>query len=109
MEELSKEIKDLTDYICNTSAYKKCISLKKQMDENDDLNKLIKEIKHLQQKYVKNSYDEQIKKELDTKVEILNNIPIYVIYNRSLDEVNSMIDYVKDSLNIYFDNLLNKK
>ena len=51
----------------------------------------------------------KIKKELDECEAKLNEIPIYNIYLEKLNQVNDMIDYVKDSLNNYFDQLLNKK
>jgi len=109
MEELKNELEDLINYIKDTDDYKKCILLKEQMDSNDDIKELIRSIKILQKKYVKSNYDENIKHELDLKNEELNDIPIFVIYNQSLEKVNFMINYVKDSLNDYFDDLLNKK
>ena len=107
MEEVNKEVDNLINYIKNTNDYKMCIELKKKMEENTELTDLINNIKQLQKKYIKSNYDALIKKELDEKNNELFNIPIYVIYNQHLSKVNKMINYVKDSLNDYFYNLLN--
>ena len=107
MEEVNREVDNLINYIKNTDDYKKCIELKKKMEENTELTDLINDIKKLQKKYIKSNYDALIKKELNKKNDKLFNIPIYVIYNQHLSNVNEMIDYVKVSLNDYFYNLLN--
>ena len=109
MEELNKEIDDLVNYIKNTNDYKMCIMLKNQMKDNYELIKLIDEVKLLQKKYIRSNYDNVIKCELDKKNSELFEVPIYVIYNKHLDKVNYMIDYVRESLNEYFYNLLNKR
>ena len=103
---MNKELDELVSYIKNTSSYKKCISIKEKMDKNEEICSLIEEIKSLQKKYVKSNYDDSIKKELDSLESKLNSIPIYVEYNNNLEEVNKMIDLVKDELNNYFSELL---
>ncbi len=109
MEELNNEIDDIVQYIKNSSEYKKCILLKEQMNDNDEIKFIVDEIKSLQKKYIRSNYDDKIKKELDKKNEILSNIPIYNVYNQSLDAVNAMIDYVRNRLNDYFEQLTNSK
>ena len=108
MENVNKEIDDLVDYIKNTDDYKKCIKLKKQMKDNSELMSLISEVKKLQKKSIKSNYDLLIKEELDKKNKELLEIPIYVLYNKHLNNVNYMIDYINNSLNNYFYELLNK-
>ena len=39
--------------------------------------------------------------------EKLYSIPIYFTYKRHLDEVNRMINYIKDEMNDYFYKILN--
>lgn len=102
---MNKELDELISYIKNASSYKNCISIKKKMDNNEEICSLVESIKKLQKKYIK-SNDDDIKKELNTLEEKLNNIPIYVEYNNNLEEVNKMIDLVKDELNDYFTDLL---
>ncbi|MBQ2639822.1 MAG: YlbF family regulator [Bacilli bacterium] len=106
---MNKELDELISYIKNTSSYKNCISIKKKMNSNEEICSLVESIKKLQKKYIKSNYDNNIKKELDILEEKLNNIPIYVEYNNNLEEVNKMIDLVKDELNDYFTNLLTIK
>ena len=108
MVELNNRVDELITYIKDSNEYKKCISLKKQMDENDYIKDLVARIKKLQKEYIKNN-DFKIKEELDKLTTELNEIPVYYVYNQNLEKVNEMILYVKDSLNNYFDELLNKK
>ena len=108
MEDVIKALDEVVTYICNSKEYQNCISLKKQMDENDEVKELVDKIKKYQKKYV-NTYDKTIKLELDNLEKQLNEIPLYTIYLQNLEIVNEKIDYVKDSLNEYFDQLLNKK
>ena len=108
MEKLNKSLDEVVDCIKNSKEYKKCIELKEKMDSNDDINKLVKEIKLKQKKYIRTN-DSNILSELNELEEKLNSIPIYHIYLDNLEEVNKMINYVKDELNDYFQELLNKK
>lgn len=109
MEELNKALDDVIFTIKDSKEYKKCTQLRKQMNDNKEIVRLIDEIKKLQKEYVKSNYDSDIKKKLDYVEEELYRIPIYVIYNQELNKVNEKIDYVRDSLNDYFYNLLNEE
>ena len=103
-----EKLNEIVEYIKNTKEYKTCIDLKIQMDDNEDINSLVKKIKILQKKYIRTN-DKDIKNELDSLEKELNEIPIYHIYMENLEKVNEMINYVKDELNNYFDLLLNEK
>ena len=108
MEEFYKSLEEVVLCIKDSKEYKNCISIKKKMNENDELITLIKEIKSLQKKYIRTpSID--IKKKLESLEKELNEIPIYHIYLDNLQIVNEKIEYVKSSLNEYFDKLLNIK
>ena len=108
MEKLNKSLDEVVLCIKNSKEYKKCIELKEKMKSNDEINSLVKEIKLKQKKYIK-SNDPNILSELNELEEKLNCIPIYHVYNDNLEKVNSYINYVKDELNDYFIELLNKK
>ena len=102
-----EKLDEIVKYITNSYSYKKCIELKKDM--NDDLIKgEVNEIKKLQKLYIREK-DDDIKDILDEKVNKLNSMPIYSEYNYYLEDVNNMINLVKDELNDYFYELLNKK
>ena len=107
-KELKENIEDIVVYITNSDSYIRCIYIKKQMDKNKDLCEKIEKIKKLQKEYIR-SNDNEIKEKLDNLVNEINNIPIYVEYNNSLEEVNKMINLVKDRLNEYFYKRLNEK
>ena len=109
MEKLYKSLNEVIDCIKESPEYKDCIKIKEQMDSNGELVELINKVKELQKKYIRSNYDSNIKKELDKYESKLKEIPIYNIYLTKLEEVNKKIDYVKDSLNDYFDQLLNKE
>lgn len=108
MEKLNKSLDEVVLCIKNSKEYKKCIELKEKMKSNDEINSLVKEIKLKQKKYIRTN-DSNILSELNELEEELNSIPIYHVYNENLEKVNYYINYVKDELNDYFIELLNKK
>lgn len=109
MENVNSALLDIINYIKMSDDYLMCMSIKRQMEDNKELINLINEVKKLQKKYVRSEFDSKIKEELDELEKKLNNIPIYNVYLSHLEKVNEMISYVKDSLNDYFYQLLNKK
>lgn len=108
MEKLNKRIDEVVDCIKESMEYKKCIELKEKMKDNDEINSLVKEIKLKQKKYIRTN-DSNILSELNELEEKLNTLPIYYVYTKNLEKVNEYINYVKDELNDYFKELLNKK
>ncbi len=102
-----KSLDELIDYIKSSEDYKKVITLKKEIDKDTKLKKLISDVKVCQKKYVRSSFDEKIKKELDSKLEKLNTNHLFVTYSYYLDKVNDMIKLVKDELNEYFYQITN--
>lgn len=108
MENLYKELDEVISCIKNSKEYKKCIKLKEEMYKDSNLTKLIDDVKNTQKKYVRSNYDEKVKDTLDKLTDELNNNVLYLMYNDNLNIVNDMINYVKEELNVYFDDLLNK-
>ncbi len=104
---MNEALNEVINTIINSDDYKKCIELKNTMSSNEELVSLIEKIKKLQKKYV-NTNDQEILVELEKLEEELNNIPIYVIYMQYLEKVNEKIEFVKDELNNYFYEVLNK-
>lgn len=104
---LNKELEELVSYIKNSFSYKKCLLIKEKMSTNHEICSLVADVKKLQKEYVRSGYSDAIvKKELDDKEQKLKMIPIYVEYMNCLDEVNQMIDLVRDELNDYFMNVV---
>lgn len=107
MENVNKALDELIASVKESSDYKKCLSIKKRMSENSELMELIANIKVLQKKYIRSNYAKEIKEELDKETNKLEAIPIYLEYEKYLKLVNEKIDYIKDWLNNYFNNILN--
>ncbi len=105
---MNKAVEEIVWTIKESLEYKKCLELKKLMQDNDDIKQLIAKIKLKQKEYVK--YEtEDVKEELDELEKKLEEIPLYYEYNKYLTKVNEMINLVKDELNDYFDKLLNEE
>lgn len=106
-KDTKKSLEQLIEYIKNTEDYKQVLILKNDIDNDKELKKLIEEVRTYQKKYVKSSFNEEIKKELDKKLEELNSNKLFVTYSYHLDKVNDMIKLVKDELNEYFYQITN--
>ena len=107
MENVYNALDEVIQTIQSSSDYQTCISLKEKMKDNEEITSLVTKIKDTQKKYIRSEYDSSFKKELDSLEEQLINIPIYHMYQESLERVNQMITLVKDTLNDYFSQLLN--
>ena len=102
-----KSLEELIDYIKNTEDYKQVLILKEEIEKDEELKKLIDDVKKHQKKYVRSSFDEKVKEELDNKLNLLNNNKLFVTYSYHLNKVNDMIKLVKDELNEYFYEITN--
>lgn len=105
-KKLNKALDELISFVNNSDDYKKCVEIKEKLGKNDEVERLVKEIKKYQKEYVKTN-DKEILRKLDDLTKELEAIPLYNIYNIHLEKVNQMIDIIKDELTKYFDNLLN--
>lgn len=108
MEKYKKALEEVVACITNSKEYQACITLQKQMDENEEITHSIQMIKKLQKQYIR-SNDPSVKEKLDQENQKLLEIPIYAIYLENLEKVNEKISYVKDSINDYFDQLIKQK
>lgn len=106
VKQLDKAVDDVVAVIVNSDDFKRCVELKRQMQDNKELRELVENIKGLQRKYVKTN-DSSILNDLEVLEDKLNSIPIYVIYQQHLERVNGMISLVKDELNDYFYGVVN--
>ena len=104
---VDKALDEVVKCITNSKEYKKCIELKKKMQEDEEIKLLVSEVKKLQKQFIKTN-DLDIKKELDNINNRLDEIPIYVVYKQNLEIVNEKIEFIKDELNDYFYKLFNK-
>lgn len=107
MENVYNALEEVIQCITESSDYQMCLSLKEKMSKNEEITALIEKIKKTQKKYIRSEYDLKVKEELDSYQKELMDIPIYHVYNESLERVNEMIELVKDTLNQYFTSVLN--
>ncbi len=107
-KKLNNAIDELILVIKNNNDYKECLKLKEKLGSNEEINKLITNIKKYQKEYVRTN-DKDILEELNKNINELEEIPLYNIYMKHLEKVNEMIDIVKEELTKYFDNLVNKE
>ena len=100
---------EIINLIENSHNYQKYLELKKEMLGNEQINKLINEIKAIQKELVKKEYNHQDfsyeEKEINKRLDILNNIPLYVEYNKYQSLVNEELILIKDKINNYIDNI----
>ena len=106
-EEILNKVDEIIDYIKTSDLYQKYLVIEKSMTNNEDINKLIKEIKILQKKAVREEQQNNISKvkEIDKiisdKLTKLNNIPLYNEYNIVVDELNDIFLNIKKTIQTY--------
>ena len=61
MEELNNQLDIVVNIIKSSDEYKKCIDLRNKMSSNEEIVKLVEEVKKLQKEYVKSNYDSNVK------------------------------------------------
>lgn len=105
-KEILLKIDEIINYIENGEDYQKYLKLKRIMENSEEINALLDEIRHLQ-KRLANNYSLDTKKELDNKNQILKNIPIYREYLNVLDDINNTFNIIENGLNKYFYDKLN--
>jgi len=93
---INNKIDELFDAINASDEYKAYLEIGKVLEENDEINLLVSEIKDLQKKSVRleeegNLEYKEIDKIIEDKVQTLNNIPIYKEYLRRMNEFNSVV------------------
>lgn len=101
-----KALSNLINHIKEDDDYKNCLRLKKVMNDDKDLTKIINEVKSLQKKYIRSNYDKVIKEKLKEKENLLNSNTTFIEYNYYLDKINSKIDMIKNELNDYFQSVV---
>ena len=106
-DEVLSKVDEIIDYIENSDNYKKYLLIKEKMDNDQEINNLLNEIRHLQ-KVLANKYSKEKELELEEKNKELNSIPLYREYLNILDELNNIFNIIENGLNNYFYNKLNK-
>ena len=82
-DEILKKVDEIIDYIENSDNYKKYLIIKEKMNNDQEINDLINEVKHLQ-KRLANHYNKQLEIELEEKKRILERILIQIVKKKRL-------------------------
>jgi len=103
---IQNKIDELFATIKNSKEYQAYQNIGEVLQNNDEVNNLVNEIKQLQQQSVKLEEENDLKyKEIDKvieeKVSILNSIPVYQEYLRRMDEFNEIITSSKTNIEKY--------
>lgn len=102
--DILSKVDEIISLIENSDIYKKYLQLQQEMKKNKKLMQLINEIKVLEKDYTHKMIG---KKELDEKIEELNNYPLYREYKNTLDELNNTYNIIENKINKYFFDKLN--
>lgn len=106
-KKVNNALEDVISSITNSKEFLECVRLKDKMKNSEEICLLVDKIKKLQKKYTR-TQDIKVKEDLDILEERLNNIPLYDSYKKNLDKVNRKIEFIKDELNNYFNNIVNQ-
>ncbi len=105
---MNKEIENKIDEIINeiesSDLYKKYLLLKDNINSNKELMELINKVKVMQKDIV---HKKKKKEDLDKLMDELNNNPLYREYNNCIYEINNTYGIIENSLNNYFDKIIN--
>lgn len=103
---IQNKIDELFCTIKNSKEYKAYQEIGELLNDNEEVNTLVNEIKKLQQESVRleeenNPRYKEIDKVIEEKVNVLNSIPVYQEYLRRMDEFNDVIASSKDNIEKY--------
>lgn len=111
MNEIYNELDELIELIKNTDVYQEYLSILNQMGKSEDINRLVKEIKELQQQAVRKEYKERkpvdnLNKIIEDKINELNNIPLYHEYKYKAEEIYSLLSIISDRIQTCIDEII---
>lgn len=103
---IENKIEDLFNAIKNSNEYKAYLNIGNVLEKDEEINKLIKEIKALQKKSVRLEYDgneayKEVDKEIEKKVALLNSMPIYQEYLRRMNSFNDILSESSHNIEEY--------
>ena len=109
---IETKIDELFETIKNSKEYKAYQNIGEVLNNNEEINSLVNEIKQLQKKSVRleeegNLEYKEVDKIIEAKVNTLNNIPIYQEYLRRMEEFNDIIASSRNNIEQYINNNIN--
>lgn len=105
MDNINKKINDLFDELEESKLYNDYLRVKKQLEANDEIMNLIKEIKRYQ-KILANNNDKSVGEKLKNLRFNLESYPIYQSYLGIKEELENELFEIKDTFEKYFKDIL---
>ena len=103
---INESIDELFESIKNSCEYREYLNIGEVLKKDSELNNLIEEIKKLQKKSVNLEYNgdmayKSVDKEIEEKVSILNNNPLYKEYLRRMNNLNDILSESSNTIEKY--------
>ena len=103
---INKRIDELFEAIKNSNQYQEYLNIGEVMNQDEEINKLVSEIKTLQKKSVNLEYNnddsyKEVDKLIDEKVKELNKRPLYQEYLRRMNNFNDMLSESSSNIEEY--------
>lgn len=103
---IENKIDELFQAINESEEYKAYLNIGSVLEKDEEINSLVSEIKKLQQKSVQLEYKndptyKEVDKEIEQKVNLLNNKPIYQEYLRRMEEFNDVLAMSSSNIENY--------
>lgn len=108
MNDIEHKIDELFDKVENSSICKDYVKVKEKLINNNEIMKLLKEIKRYQ-KICTNNKDPKLEKDLKELYKKLESYPLYQSYLIKKDELSNELYIIKDTFEKYFEELLSLK
>ena len=105
MNKIKEDIDKLFCELKEKEVYKNYVSVKKQLEDNEEISNIINEIRRLQ-KIVTNNKDANVEIELKKLYDKLNSYPIYQSYLSIKEELEEELFNIKEPLEKYFNDIL---
>ena len=111
MNNYKADVDELYNLIKESYLYKRYLDIESQVDDNEDINLLVNEIKKLQKQAVNEEYKrehnklKEIEETLESKKSELNNIPLYAEYIKVSEQINELINNIKKEMQICIDDI----
>ena len=105
MSDIENKIDELFNLLEESNVFKDYVKIKKQLEEDKDINNLIEDIKRYQ-KIATNNKDNSVEEKLKELYLKLESYPIYQSYLNIKEELNEELFGIKEVFDKYFSYIL---
>lgn len=105
MSDIENKINELFNLLEESNVFKDYVKIKKQLEEDKDINNLIEDIKRYQ-KIATNNKDNSVEEKLKELYLKLESYPIYQSYLNIKEELNEELFGIKEVFDKYFSDIL---